>query len=167
MITGLDLNRNVRPVNRWKAAFPSLQAEDGKALHYLDNAATTQKPVAVIEAVQRCYTEGEGPIHRGLYPLAETASLAYEQARRQVARFIGAVPVSATMQPSASLSARELEVLALVAQGLSNEAIGEQLALSTRTVERHLSNLYGKLGLSGRSARAAAAARFHDLSTPT
>ena len=90
MTTGLELNRNVRPVNRWKAAFPSLQAEDGKALHYLDNAATTQKPGAVIEAIKHCYTQGEGPIHRGLYPLAETASLAYEQARRQVARFIGA-----------------------------------------------------------------------------
>jgi pimeloyl-ACP methyl ester carboxylesterase len=58
------------------------------------------------------------------------------------------------------LSDREREVLELVAAGLSNEQIAERLFLSTRTVERHLSNVYGKLNLSGKSARAAAAARF-------
>jgi len=58
------------------------------------------------------------------------------------------------------LSEREREVLALVAAGMSNDEIGERLFLSTRTVERHLSNVYVKLRLSGRSARAAAAARF-------
>src|SRR5206468_4809892 len=58
------------------------------------------------------------------------------------------------------LSGRELDVLRLVAAGMSNEQIGERLFLSTRTVERHLSNIYAKLRLSGKSARAAAAARF-------
>jgi pimeloyl-ACP methyl ester carboxylesterase/DNA-binding CsgD family transcriptional regulator len=58
------------------------------------------------------------------------------------------------------LSARECEVLDLVAAGLSNEQIAEQLVLSSRTVERHLSNVYAKLRLSGKSARAAAAARY-------
>ena len=58
------------------------------------------------------------------------------------------------------LSAREREVLELVAGGLSNEEIGERLYLSVRTVERHLSNVYAKLRISGKAARAAAAARF-------
>jgi pimeloyl-ACP methyl ester carboxylesterase/DNA-binding CsgD family transcriptional regulator len=58
------------------------------------------------------------------------------------------------------LSARERDVLELVAQGMSNEQIAERLFLSPRTVERHLSNVYAKLRLSGKSARAAAAARF-------
>jgi pimeloyl-ACP methyl ester carboxylesterase/DNA-binding CsgD family transcriptional regulator len=61
------------------------------------------------------------------------------------------------------LSARECEVLQLVSAGLSNEQIGERLFLSTRTVERHLSNVYAKLRLSGKSARAAAAARYSRL----
>jgi pimeloyl-ACP methyl ester carboxylesterase len=58
------------------------------------------------------------------------------------------------------LSERELDVLELVAAGMSNEQIAKRLFLSTRTVERHLSNVYAKLRLSGKSARAAAAARF-------
>ena len=58
------------------------------------------------------------------------------------------------------LSEREREVLELVAAGMSNEQIADRLFLSTRTVERHLSNVYAKLRLSGKSARAAAAARF-------
>jgi pimeloyl-ACP methyl ester carboxylesterase/DNA-binding CsgD family transcriptional regulator len=56
------------------------------------------------------------------------------------------------------LSARELEVLECVAAGLTNEAIARSLSLSVRTVERHLSNIYTKLGLGGKAARAAAAA---------
>lgn len=55
------------------------------------------------------------------------------------------------------LSAREREVLELVAAGLTNEAIAARLVLSVRTVEHHLSSVYAKLGLSGPAARAAAA----------
>ena len=58
------------------------------------------------------------------------------------------------------LSPREVDVLELVAAGLSNEEIAERLYLSVRTVERHLTNIYAKLRLSGKPARAAAAARF-------
>jgi RNA polymerase sigma factor (sigma-70 family) len=60
----------------------------------------------------------------------------------------------------AELSEREQEVLELVAAGLSNDEIAERLVLSVRTVERHLSNIYAKLRISGKAARAAAAARF-------
>jgi pimeloyl-ACP methyl ester carboxylesterase/DNA-binding CsgD family transcriptional regulator len=61
------------------------------------------------------------------------------------------------------LSSRELEVLELVADGMTNDAIAARLVLSVRTVERHLANVYAKLGVSGKSGRAAAAARFSKL----
>lgn len=56
------------------------------------------------------------------------------------------------------LTQREVEVLRLAADGLDNAAVAERLTVSIRTVERHLSNAYVKLGLTGRSARAAAVA---------
>ena len=61
------------------------------------------------------------------------------------------------------LSRRELEVLELVSAGLTNEEIAGRLFVSTRTVERHLSNVYAKLHLSGKAARAAAAANYSRL----
>jgi pimeloyl-ACP methyl ester carboxylesterase/DNA-binding CsgD family transcriptional regulator len=78
--------------------------------------------------------------------------------------FLGAERASSPVHQAVPLSSRELEVLELVAGGLTNEEIAAQLVLSVRTVERHLSNIYGKLGLSGKAGRAAAAARFSRLS---
>jgi non-specific serine/threonine protein kinase len=66
----------------------------------------------------------------------------------------------------AELSNRELDVLALTARGLSNEEIAKRLFLSVRTVERHHSNIYAKLRVSGKAARAAAAARYSRYETP-
>ncbi|MFT4163992.1 MAG: alpha/beta fold hydrolase [Microlunatus sp.] len=60
----------------------------------------------------------------------------------------------------AGLSPREFDILGLAAQGLDNEAIAAELVLSVRTVERHLQNTYAKLGLQGRTARAAAVGRL-------
>jgi pimeloyl-ACP methyl ester carboxylesterase/DNA-binding CsgD family transcriptional regulator len=69
--------------------------------------------------------------------------------------------MSATGGPAAALlSARELDVLRLAAQGQDNAAIAKSLTLSVRTVERHLQNAYLKLGVQGKSARAAAVARL-------
>jgi len=68
--------------------------------------------------------------------------------------------VPPTAGPMVGLSDRELEVLRLVAAGDSNADIAVALAISVRTVERHLTNVYAKMGLLGRSARAAAAARL-------
>jgi pimeloyl-ACP methyl ester carboxylesterase/DNA-binding CsgD family transcriptional regulator len=79
---------------------------------------------------------------------------------------LSGAPAPAPSASAAGLSARELEVLELVAAGLTNEAIAERLCLSIRTVERHLSNIYAKLRLSGKAARAAAAVSFVKLRTP-
>jgi pimeloyl-ACP methyl ester carboxylesterase len=74
--------------------------------------------------------------------------------------FLGTEPTPAA--DVATLSARELDVLELVAAGLTNEAIADQLCLSVRTVERHLSNVYAKLRVSGKAARTAAAVQFSE-----
>jgi cysteine desulfurase/selenocysteine lyase len=59
-------------------------------LHYLDNAATTQKPFAVLEALSQWYAVHNAPVHRGIYTLAEEATKSYEQAREAVASYCGA-----------------------------------------------------------------------------
>ncbi len=70
-----------------------------------------------------------------------------------------AEPAVAPGSVAAALTAREVEVLRLAAEGLTNGDIGAALTLSPRTIERHLSNVYTKLELSGPAARAAAVAR--------
>ena len=59
-----------------------------------------------------------------------------------------------------TLSPRELDILGLAAQGLDNDAIAAELVLSVRTVERHQQNAYAKLGVQGRTARAAAVGKL-------
>ncbi len=71
--------------------FPILsQQVRGKPLVYLDSAATSQKPQAVIDAVSRFYSAGNANIHRGVYQLSETATAAYEGARARIAGFLNA-----------------------------------------------------------------------------
>ena len=77
-----------------------------------------------------------------------------------VREFLGVAAPAPARDGRWGLSAREEEVLALVAEGLGNDEIAERLFLSVRTVERHLANIYVKLGVAGRGARAAAAARY-------
>jgi pimeloyl-ACP methyl ester carboxylesterase/DNA-binding CsgD family transcriptional regulator len=86
---------------------------------------------------------------------------AWAEFRSEVSAFL-----PAHRMPEANLdllSGREQQVLALVAEGKDNQTIADALNLSVRTVERHLTHCYTKLGLSGRTARAGAAARFAAL----
>jgi len=72
--------------------FPILnrKVRDGKRLIYLDNAATTQKPMQVIEAIHDYYMNYNANIHRAVHQLAEEATNAYEGARDKVAKFVNA-----------------------------------------------------------------------------
>lgn len=83
----------VRPydVEQIRRDFPILhQRVHGKPLAWLDNAATTQKPQAVIDAISAYYARDNSNIHRAAHTLAARSTEAYEQARRKVARFLGA-----------------------------------------------------------------------------
>jgi cysteine desulfurase/selenocysteine lyase len=78
-------------VYKVRADFPILARKiQGKALVYLDNAATTQKPQAVIDAMVRYYTAENANIHRGVHTLSELATESYEQSRLTVQRFLNA-----------------------------------------------------------------------------
>ena len=76
---------------RYRRDFPCLQQEaNGKPLVYLDSAATSQKPQAVIDAISRFYETSYSNVHRGAHMLSERATDAYEGARSRVASFINA-----------------------------------------------------------------------------
>ena len=77
---------------RIRADFPILrrQVKPGVPLVYLDNAATSQKPFAVIEAMDDFYRQYNSNIHRGIHTIAEEATAKYEEARGRIAEFIGA-----------------------------------------------------------------------------
>src|SRR5262249_400698 len=70
--------------------FPLFRPPRPKPLSYLDSAATSQKPDAVLAAMDRYYAHYNANIHRGIYGIAEEATAAYEDARRRIALFINA-----------------------------------------------------------------------------
>jgi cysteine desulfurase/selenocysteine lyase len=72
-----------------KADFPGLVNADGSPWHYLDSAATAQKPQAVIDAVSKAIGADYATVHRGVYTRSAQMTLGYEAARRRVAGFIG------------------------------------------------------------------------------
>ena len=78
-------------VERVRADFPILQKRvRGRDLVYLDNAATSQKPKAVIEAITRYYESDNANIHRGVHHLSERATAEFEAARKSLQIFLNA-----------------------------------------------------------------------------
>ncbi len=81
----------MRTVEAIRADFPILQREvNGRPLAYLDNAATSQKPLAVLQAMDDYYRLRNANVHRGVHTLSEEATALYEGARGRIARFINA-----------------------------------------------------------------------------
>src|SRR3989338_629170 len=118
--------------------FPILSRQiHGKPLVYLDNAATTQKPRAVIEALKRYYETSNANIHRGVHTLSEEATDQYEAVREKVARFINA-PDQDPAQILFTRNATEAINLVARAWGGANLKQGDEILL---TVMEHHSNL--------------------------
>src|SRR6059036_1892673 len=123
-------------VMRVRADFPILRREiNGRPLVYLDNAATSQKPVQVIEALDRFYNQYNANVYRGVYRISEEATVAYEEARRKIAHLINA------RDPSEIIFVRgTTEAINLVAHswGRSNIGLGDSVML---TEMEHHSNI--------------------------
>ncbi|MCH8008467.1 MAG: cysteine desulfurase [Chloroflexi bacterium] len=121
---------------RIREDFPILKREvHGKPLVYLDNAATTQKPQAVIDALVEYYSSYNANIHRGIHALAEEATGKYEATRQKVADFIGAPDASNIV-----FTRNTTESINLVAQAWGRKFLsaGDEIVLSTM---EHHSNL--------------------------
>jgi cysteine desulfurase/selenocysteine lyase len=118
---------------RIREDFPILERQvHGRRLVYLDNAATTQKPIAVIEALSRFYRFTNANIHRGLHTLSQESTEAYEASRERVARFIGGV------DPRGIVFTRNAtEALNIVAQSWGRKNIGRGDEIVLTEMEHH------------------------------
>ncbi|HJO39611.1 MAG: cysteine desulfurase [Vicinamibacterales bacterium] len=113
--------------------FPILAREvHGQPLVYLDNAATTQKPRAVIDALVRYYTEHNANIHRGVHYLSEAATQAHENARRTVQRFVNAREAREIV-----FTRNATEGINLVAQSVGQAHVGEGDEIVITGMEHH------------------------------
>jgi cysteine desulfurase/selenocysteine lyase len=112
--------------------FPMLRRmHDGRPIVYLDSAASTPSPMAVLAREQHCREELGANVHRGRHALSEEASLAYDQARARVARFINCAPQSIVFVRGTT------EAINVVARGLG---LGKDDVVLTTNAEHH-SNL--------------------------
>jgi cysteine desulfurase/selenocysteine lyase len=120
-------------VERIRRDFPILHQQiHGKPLVYLDNAASAQKPQAVIDAISECYSRYYANIHRGVHALSERSTAAYEGVREKVRRFVNAA------------SAREIiftrgttEAINLVASSFGGMRVGPGDEVLITTMEHH------------------------------
>jgi cysteine desulfurase/selenocysteine lyase len=119
-----------------RADFPILSERPyGKPLVYLDNAASAQKPRAVIERMVHAYEHEYANVHRGLHYLANAATEAYEAARERVRRFLNA---ASSEEIVFTRSASEAINLAAASFGLQHIGAGDEIVL---TVMEHHSNI--------------------------
>src|SRR5258705_5139797 len=128
--------RPVYDVERIRADFPILATQVyGKPLVYLDNAASAQKPLAVLDRIQHAYTAEYANVHRGLHYLANAATEAYEGAREKVRGFLNAARTEEII-----FTRNATEAINLVAASFGRERIkpGDEIVLS---IMEHHSNI--------------------------
>jgi cysteine desulfurase/selenocysteine lyase len=131
--SGLGPRASVYDVDTIRRDFPILlRSVRGKRLVYLDNAATTQKPQAVIDRLVRYYSEENSNVHRGVHYLSEVATAAYEGARTTVRQF-----VNARSEKEIVFTRGTTEGINLVVQswGRTNVKAGDEVLISA--IEHH------------------------------
>jgi cysteine desulfurase/selenocysteine lyase len=115
-----------------RADFPILTREfDGRPLIYLDSAATSQKPAAVVEAVAEHLRSHNANVHRGVYALAQEADAAYDRAREQVAAFVAGEPRTTIFTKNVT------EAINLVAYAWGRTNVERGDAVLITTMEHH------------------------------
>ncbi|WP_449537453.1 cysteine desulfurase [Ferdinandcohnia sp. Marseille-Q9671] len=111
-----------------RSMFPILDQEvNGKPLVYLDSAATSQKPVQVIEAVDRYYREYNSNVHRGVHTLGTKATDAYENAREKVRKFINASSIQEVIFTRGTTTA--INTIA-ASYGRDNLKVGDEIVIT-------------------------------------
>ena len=115
-----------------KADFPGLVTADGEPWHYLDTAASAQKPQVVVDAMSRALGVDYATVHRGVYGRSAQMTLGYESARRRVAEFIGAKSENEVVFVR---GATEAINLVAASWGMVNIGEGDRIVLST--LEHH------------------------------
>ncbi|MCK4561207.1 MAG: cysteine desulfurase [Calditrichia bacterium] len=122
--------------HQYRGDFPILgEKVHGKQLIYLDNAATTQKPIQVIDAISDYYRHYNANVHRAIHKLGETATEAFENSRKTIARFI-----SAPSEKQVIFTRGTTEAINLVASGWGRKFIGAGDEIILSEMEHH-SNL--------------------------
>lgn len=122
--------KNPAATSPWKRDFPLFESRPG--LHYLDAAATCQKPRSVLDALDEYYTDQNANVHRGIYGLAEASTTAYESARETVRTFLHAAsPAEVVFTSGATMG---LNFLAF-SWGRKHLSRGDEIVLSA--MEHH------------------------------
>ena len=128
-----SVTENVLDVGKIRKDFPILsQSIRGKPLIYLDNAATTHKPISVIERVRNFDAEKYGTVRRGTYKLSEHATQLYEEVRQKVADFMGAEKNGEIVFTSGTTQA-----INLVAHSFGKRFVNEGDEIIISNIEHH------------------------------
>jgi len=115
-------------IKQIRQEFPILSS---KECFYLDNAATMQKPLSVISAVDTYYKNDNANVHRGMHSLAERSTTALEDSRKSVAKFIGSAPYEIVFTKNAT------EALNLIAKSWGKQNLTDRDAIVLTVLEHH------------------------------
>jgi len=132
-MTLIERNIQAYGIEAIRRDFPALSMQVyGKPLVYLDNAASAQKPQAVIDALVKAYTKEYANVHRGLHYLANAATEAYEGARTRVAKFLNAPDAKQIV-----FTKNATEAINLAAQSFGGMVIGPGDEIVLTVMEHH------------------------------